>query len=182
MSRKSRQHAAAKKLKHVAPPKIALFITLVGLALGTLFAIPTRIVTKDEAVRVTAALTEVQGNYRSARRKSLRQVLHTITVCFADHDPLEIGRVIADEELLAELSALPAGTALDMLVQPDSTAILALHAGDQELIRFEDTISLLERGNTARRFFCIPLFALSGYGVWSLVMCWQYRRVLDSHL
>lgn len=182
MSLKSRQRTAAQKLKHVAPPKIALFIAIVGLFFGTVMAVPTRIVTREESVPVTAALSGVEANLRSVRRGSLRKKLHTITVFFEDHDRLHVGRGNANEALLAELSALPTGTVLDMLVQPDSTTILSMCAGEQELIRFEDTVSRLERSNATGAFVSIPFFAMGGYGLWSLLRCWQYRRVLHAHL
>lgn len=108
MSRKSRQRTAAKQLMHVAPPRIALFIAIVGLLFGTVMAVPTRIVTRDESIPVTAALSGVEANLRSVRR--------------------------------------------------------------------------LERSNATGAFVSIPFFAMGGYGLWSLLRCWQYRRVLHSHL
>ena len=181
MSRKSRRRAAERKLRHTAPPAVALIILLAGLFLGTMFALPERIVPREEAVRVTAALQEAQGVTRR-RTGSRNRKLNTIRLCFSDHDPLFIRRAASTEELLAALSALPEGTVCDMLVPPGGATLLSLHIGGQEVITYADTAEQIARGNAAGPLIGLFFFLMGGYGAWSLLMRWQYRRTPASQM
>ena len=182
MSRKSRQSTAAQKLKHVAPPKIALFIAIVGLFLGTVMAIPVRITPKEEAVPIRAVLEDIQGVYRTRQGRRSSEYLHSIRLLFLDHDPLFIHTGLSTEDRLAELSAFPEGMTCEMLLPPDGTTILSLRIGGQEVLSYDDTAAALRHESSAKPFAALPFFAMGGYGLWSLLRCWQYRRVLHSHL
>ena len=180
MSRKSRQHSVRWMKQHVLPTKAAVGMLLFGLLIGTYFSVviplSQRPLAMEDAKPVSAAVQQVNGNYRQ-KINPVRRRISSISISFQDHEPLRLESPLASESLLETLSAYPEGTIFDMLLYPDSDRIMALGIEGEAIISFDESLEKMQGDSIG--FVCIGLmmYSCAGYAAWCLIMNLRYRRL-----
>ena len=173
---KTRQNKLTRRLKKLPSLGQAIFLTVIGLLLGTVFTVLMHHtqgpVTMEEARPVSAVMEDVRGSYgRRIRRNSLREIL----IRFEDYGQLSIDSAIATEALLNRISVAP-GTTFDMLVHPNSATILALSIDGEEIISFDDAMEKLHRETTGFFWMGVCLYAAATFGAYVVILRIKLRR------
>lgn len=145
----------------------AVLLLILGLFFGTLFAVGMPYwqgaVTREEALPVTAVYQDCDPSYN---RRDLRDIM----LHFTDRDYLLVDSAIATEALLGELRSIPAGTACELLVHPNSqSTVLSLIAGGREIIPFDGAVKAIAGEAQGFRWMGLVCYVLAVYGLWSLV-------------
>ena len=144
----------------------AWFLLIAGLILGTVFTVGmphwNAPITR-EAISATA----VYQSYEEARGRNGR--IKEIVIRFADHPQLYIDGGCVTEELRDSIRRLAPGTALSLIVHPNSNTIMELQAGNSVLLEFQNTSQKLTR--EAAGFVVLGLFCygMSAYGLITLI-------------
>lgn len=185
MSRKSRQRAANRKLRPTVPFWVGIAFLVAGLIAGSVLTFGVQYwnspITRDEAISVTGTLESAKPTYKR-HRGSTRVHLSDIMLYFTDLEGyMSISRALTTQALADELTALPPGTAVDMLVHPhDDNRVLSLTAGGTEYVHFDQALQALRREANTSLVLGLCFYALAAYGTWSAVVRWRYRRVDDD--
>lgn len=185
MSRKSRQRAGNRKLRPTVPFWVGVALLVAGLLAGSvcIFGVQhwNSPVTRAEAISVTGTLESAKPTYKRVR-KSTRTKLSAVMLYFTDVEGyMLVPRALTDQALADTLTALPAGTTVDMLAHPhNDNRILSLTVEGTELVSFDEALEALRRERNAALALGLFLYALAAYGAWSAWMRCQYRRVDDD--
>lgn len=174
---KTRQNKMTRRLKKLPSLGQAIFLTVIGLLLGTVFTVLMHHtqgpITMEEARPVSAVMEDVRGSYTHRYRQGTR--LQEILVRFEDYEQLSIDSVIATEALLDRLSVAP-GTTFDMLVHPNSSTILALSIDGEEIINFDAAMERLHLETTGFFWMGVCLYAAAAFGAYVVILRIKLRR------
>ena len=174
---KTRQHKLTRRLKKLPSLGQAIILLAFGLLLGTVFTVLMDYtqgpVTMEEARPVSAVMEDVRGSYgRRGRRNSLREIL----IRFEDNDQLGIDHPVANKAMLDKLLSVAPGTTFDMLVHPNSSTILALTIGGEEIVGFDDAVTKLSGENKVFFWMGICLYAAAAFGAYVVILRLKHRR------
>lgn len=145
----------------------AWFLLIVGLIMGTIFTFGMQYwnapVTQEEAIRTTAV-------YESYATQKEQGRIKEIIVRFENHEQLYIDSVSINDELLNSFENLTPGTALTMIVHPNSNTIMELQANNQMLLEFQKTSEKLESEATGFLGLGLFCYVLSAAGLINLLL------------
>lgn len=174
---KTRQNRLTRRLKKLPSLGQAIFLTVIGLLMGTVFTALMHHtqgpVTMEEARPVSAVMEDVRGSYTHRYRQGTR--LQEILIRFEDYEQLSIDSTLATEALLDRISVTP-GTTFDMLVHPNSATILALSIDGEEIIIFDTAMERLRRETTAFFWMGVCLYAAAAFGAYVVILRLKLRR------
>lgn len=142
----------------------AVFLLIAGLILGTVFTFGMKYwnapVAQDEAQHISAVFSSAKVHLRRLNR------VQEIIVCFEDHEQLYIDGACVDSELTDAVFGIDPGTAVEMVVSPNSDTILEMKAGTTKLLEYHDSVQKLSA--EASEFMWLGVFcymmALIGAG------------------
>lgn len=145
----------------------AWFLLIAGLILGTVFTVGMPHWNAPSPGRMPLSVTAVYQSYEEARGRNGR--IKEIVIRFADHPQLYIDGRCITEELRDSIRRLAPGTALSLIVHPNSNTIMELQADDSVLLEFQNTSQKLTR--EAAGFVVLGLFCygMSAYGLITLL-------------
>lgn len=174
---KTRQNKLTRRLKKLPSLGQAIILLAFGLLMGTVFTVLMDYtqgpVTMEEARPVSAVMEDVRGSYgRRGRRNSLREIL----IRFEDNDQLGIDHPVANKAMLDKLLSVAPGTTFDMLVHPNSSTILALTIGGEEIVGFDDAVTKLSGENKVFFWMGICLYAAAAFGAYVVILRLKHRR------
>ena len=174
---KTRQNKLTRRLKKLPSLGQAILLLVAGLLMGTVFTVLMDYtqgpVTMEEARPVSAVMEDVRGSYgRRSRRNSLREIL----IRFEDNDQLGIDHPVANKAMLDKLLSVAPGTTFDMLVHPNSSTILALTIGGEEIVGFDDAVAKLSGENKVFFWMGICLYAAAAFGAYVVILRLKHRR------
>ena len=144
----------------------AWFLLIAGLIMGTVFTFGVQYwnapVTKEESIHTTAI-------YESYATQRERGRVKEIIVRFKDHEQLYIDGVCINDMLLNSIDSFVPGIELSMIVHPNSNTIMELHADNQVLLDFQDTVEKLTAEATGFMGLGLFCYVLSVCGLISLL-------------
>ena len=174
---KTRQNKLTRRLKKLPSLGQANILLVFGLLLGTVFTALMDYtqgpVTMEEARPVSAVMEDVRGSYgRRSRRNSLREIL----IRFEDNDQLGIDHPVANKAMLDKLLSVAPGTTFDMLVHPNSSTILALTIGGEEIVGLDDAVAKLCGEYKGCFWMGSCLYAAATFGAYVVILRLKHRR------
>ena len=144
----------------------AWFLLIAGSIMGTVFTFGMQYwnapVTKEESIHATA----IYESYATQREQGR---VKEIIVRFTDHEQLYIDGACINDMLLNSIDSLVPGTELSMIVHPNSNTIMELHADNQVLLDFQDTVEKLTAEATGFMGLGLFCYVLSVCGLISLL-------------
>lgn len=176
MSRKSRQKRGRTLLQKILPAWLAAPVFIIASAIGVfcLTMLWTHPTPYEDTIPVSAAITEVKGDYSSRRG---HRHLKRIYLYFEDHERLMFNSVLAHDTLLDKLEDYPAGTVFDMRLEPNGMDIMNLSVNGVEVFSYEAACRAIRVNN----IFCVIVgifFLFSAvYAAWSIFIRWKYRKL-----
>lgn len=144
----------------------AWFLLIAGFIMGTVFTFGMQYwnapVTKVESIHATA----IYESYATQREQGR---VKEIIVRFKDHEQLYIDGACINDMLMNSIDSLVPGTELSMIVHPNSNTIMELHADNQVLLDFQDTVEKLTAEATGFMGLGLFCYVLSVCGLISLL-------------
>jgi len=144
----------------------AWFLLIAGFIMGTVFTFGMQYwnapVTREESIHTTAIYESYATQQEQGRVKE-------IIVRFKDHEQLYIDGACINDMLLNSIDSLVPGTELSMIVHPNSNTIMELHADNQVLLDFQDTVEKLTAEATGFMGLGLFCYVLSVCGLISLL-------------
>ncbi|MBE6597480.1 MAG: hypothetical protein E7641_07405 [Ruminococcaceae bacterium] len=166
-----------KKRRSHTPMSVgaAIFLTVVGLMLGTVFIFGNRYwskpIQKSDAIQLTA-------NYEGyeIRRGFTRNTVKQIKIVLSDGSAVNVDGACVSDEVKVGIEELPKGTTLKMLVHPNSSIVWELKQGGRMILPFEEAQKDIKNENTGFAFLGAVMYFCSACGLCSLFMRWIRAR------
>ena len=148
------------------PKGAAWFLLIAGVLMGLVFTVGEhdwhQPVERADARELQAVYDRCEVQYR--HRRSTHLLLR-----FTDYDgPLDVPTECVTQTLIEEVQSIPAGTVLDLTLQPRSNVILELRDHGRTLLSFEETSMRLSA--RVHGFFWLGVFTFlcAAFGAWKL--------------
>jgi len=155
-----------RKIPKMSPVGTAVLFIIVGLLLGSIFSFGTKYwnapIEREDALYVDATFEEIKIRGRNGRRGAV--------IRFLDHDQLSIDSSCISSDLISDLNNLQRGDRVTLLVHPNSNTILEMKSGGKLLMRFDDSVDMLD--STGYLFVIIGIFMYfcAAFGAGTLIM------------
>ena len=165
-------------LAKLPPVWVLLFLLTAGLGMGALsLSAPwtSRPAAYEDTLPLRASMAQAAGDYDYHRKRGWD--LDEINLFFSDDAPLHISSKVASEPLLAKLKAYPAGTVLDMRLDPDSMSVMSLSVNGMDILTYEAACRAIHLDNGLGFLLGIFCLFMAGYAAWGLCMAWKYRKL-----
>lgn len=149
------------------------FLIIVGGFIGTVFTFGMHYwnapVTREEARQITADYQSHELRY-GRNTKGRKTSLNEIVLHFSDFNgQLSIDSACVDSDLLTDLAHLPQGTAVNLLVHPNSDSVLSLCTVDAELLNFDEAVAGLSGEKTVFLFLGLFMYLGAAMGAYFLL-------------